>query len=821
MERDKPCVMTRPPLVDNLNPNHFPGVSQLTLTAPPTDEFGNPRMISGGSVNPNSDDPNRNNPLDSNDLKNQMTLKNVNNNNNNINSNNSNASSNNTNNNSNNSNSSCSNNNSNNCSNNSSGNNGNSNNSPMNRLMGRNMNGQSNRNVPMDNPMGHNVVNPPNNVLDASENMDSLQDQNSHMMQQFQEEQKKKKGSRTDSPVSRGCNKMQGPPPPYHQTARSASVPIAVPNSNPGSPSNTTSNLSLPSPRTSSDLNSPSDVNKHVPTSGNSSKLGTCSPPNNQGSPSCSKLMPNNPDTPVSASQSPTSNSRKDSSQSGLDFPSKVSSLTQQKHQKQQNASANKEPNLMPVPSPQQIHYLNTFEGQELTIQKQPNTSLKETNINSPLNHTPLSDTPKCKTPNGAANSPLPQVPETSPRFPSIATSTSTTCTTPVSTQSQSSVVTSKDAAGPSPCRPENLPLNPNGLNCPPNNKSMHFDPITSLAQMSQQLTNQTTPPCPGPGPMMSYNSSSMHMVGNLNHMEQHVGPVGAGGPMGPMGHDNPPMENMQFPPNNPIISCAGPMIDMPPGFLNTSSPKQNMNNPPPRCVAPFFGGPGFQKMMGPNNYNGMNVQVKASTPNTIQYLPARPNTNNSKVSFIPNCHSNSMDGVNTGGNPGMNCGGPIGNSSGNLMSNSVSNMLLGGNMVLNPGPVGPLRGQLRAGPGGMMKVPQMGGGNGGGGGGGPVFPPGPGGCDPMVLGSTGGNPNMFIQGSKSSPLGMPPEASQPLPPSMSQGTNFKNSPFVGPTVADPNYAQQFHNFQQQLYATNTRSHQMNSHMNQSYFLPK
>lgn len=90
-----------------------------------------------------------------------------------------------------------------------------------------------------------------------------------------------------------------------------------------GSPSNTTSNLSLPSPRTSSDLNSPSDVNKHVPTSGNSSKLGTCSPPNNQGSPSCSKLMPNNPDTPVSASQSPTSNSRKDSSQSGLDFPSK------------------------------------------------------------------------------------------------------------------------------------------------------------------------------------------------------------------------------------------------------------------------------------------------------------------------------------------------------------------------------------------------------------------------------------------------------------------------------------------------------------------
>lgn len=34
----------------------------------------------------------------------------------------------------------------------------------------------------------------------------------------------------------------------------------------------------------------------------------------------------------------------------------------------------------MPVPSPQQIQYLNAFEGQELTIQKQANTSLKDNN---------------------------------------------------------------------------------------------------------------------------------------------------------------------------------------------------------------------------------------------------------------------------------------------------------------------------------------------------------------------------------------------------------------------------------------------------------
>jgi hypothetical protein len=46
-------------------------------------------------------------------------------------------------------------------------------------------------------------------------------------------------------------------------------------------------------------------------------------------------------------------------------------------HQKPPNNQfTDKEPNLMPVPSPQQISYLNTFEGQELTIQKQPNTNM-------------------------------------------------------------------------------------------------------------------------------------------------------------------------------------------------------------------------------------------------------------------------------------------------------------------------------------------------------------------------------------------------------------------------------------------------------------
>lgn len=47
---------------------------------------------------------------------------------------------------------------------------------------------------------------------------------------------------------------------------------------------------------------------------------------------------------------------------------------------------------------------------------------------------------------------------------------------------------------------------------------------------------------------------------------------------------------------------------------------------------------------------------------------------------------------------------------------------------------------------------------------------------------------------------------SQPLPPTVGQAFSYKQGPFYGPTTADPNYAVQFHNFQQQLYATNTRS---------------
>lgn len=131
-----------------------------------------------------------------------------------------------------------------------------------------------------------------------------------------------------------GMPRSQGPPPPYHQTTRSASVPIAIQSPNPSSPNNPTSNLSLPSPRASSALNSPADCNRQFQLS-NQQRSGHLpgQSPTSQDSPnpavgsssaaSATRLNHSNPGTPVSqshlASLSPSNTTpQKDNP---LDFP--------------------------------------------------------------------------------------------------------------------------------------------------------------------------------------------------------------------------------------------------------------------------------------------------------------------------------------------------------------------------------------------------------------------------------------------------------------------------------------------------------------------
>lgn len=127
-----------------------------------------------------------------------------------------------------------------------------------------------------------------------------------------------------------GVPRSQGPPPPYHPTTRSASVPIAIQSSNPSSPNNLPSNLSLPSPRASSALNSPADCNRQFQLGNQRTSHLPGQSPTSQDSPnpgvtanvSTTRLNHSNPGTPVShshiAALSPSTTAQKDAS---LDFP--------------------------------------------------------------------------------------------------------------------------------------------------------------------------------------------------------------------------------------------------------------------------------------------------------------------------------------------------------------------------------------------------------------------------------------------------------------------------------------------------------------------
>lgn len=128
------------------------------------------------------------------------------------------------------------------------------------------------------------------------------------LQHQFYEDRNKvKPDGRAGPPVPRGGPgtgpRLQGPPPPYHQTPRSASVPIALQSPSPASPNNPTSNLSLPSPRASSAMNSPADPNRPFTLNRH---MSTGQSPTSQDSPTAPRLNHSNPGTPVSSHLSPS-----------------------------------------------------------------------------------------------------------------------------------------------------------------------------------------------------------------------------------------------------------------------------------------------------------------------------------------------------------------------------------------------------------------------------------------------------------------------------------------------------------------------------------
>lgn len=520
--------------------------------------------------------------------------------------------------------------------------------------------------------------------------------------------------------------------------------------------------------------------------------------------------------------------------------------------------------------------------------------------------------------------------------------------------------------------RTDNLPLNPH-TNCPPPAKPSHFDPISSLAQMSQQLTNSVSNSINGGHP----NNPGI-MGGFPNHGGMGMSPgdmsIGSHGPgpdnlMGPGGMDPCGMAAMGI----SGMGGGGGNIGGPPGVLPGGQyvmhgvPQGNMSafgpmsGIPPRSLSPKLTGAGGimafsgngppvgmqahrmmgRPMIGPgsgNPYNGANIQVKASTPNTIQYLPARPQIGNNNPRAPPsleflqrfanpipgmdNCQPNKISGGGIGPSGGgqnmqsfyTNCNqiGPnsMGGGSNMNIPHGLDSSGLGGpdsnNSMINMNMIGPgiNAGNSMCGPMGQnimmrgLRPPGQGGGSGmlrmpvgqnmtgspgighhhhhhhhhhsfnngpqnntqqndpsmfsnqmfGGGSGGPKV------NTLNMLGGPNSGGGSQIPGAGGNI--MQSESGQSLPSSLSgpgqsgggnngsgntgvggngpnsgAPNNFK-SQFVGPSTADPNYAQQYHNFQQQLYATSTRSQPGGpggntgipggpSSSNQSFFVPK
>lgn len=181
----------------------------------------------------------------------------------------------------------------------------------------------------------------------------------------------------------------------------------------------------------------------------------------------------------------------------------------------------------------------------------------------------------------------------------------------------------------------------------------------------------------------------------------------------------------------------------------------------------------------------GANVQVKLGAPNTIQYLPARPQN----PVVAPPHRAPSLDFLQRFATPLTNLDAKVPTQNLQYFPPSGPPQRAGPVMMMRGGPAGA---GVYAGARGLPPMDAYAGGPNGPQHGMPVgamFQGGKG----MRPASPGGGPGGEV-------------VSQPLPPTVGQSFSYKQSPFYGPTTADPNYAVQFHNFQQQLYATNTRS---------------
>lgn len=396
---------------------------------------------------------------------------------------------------------------------------------------------------------------------------------------------------------------------------------------------------------------------------------------------------------------------------------------------------------------------------------------------------------------------------------------------------------------------PNNVPIDSTAVPKPP------FDPISSLTQMSQQLTNSV----PGsPASQVGMMHSGMMSYGGGGHLppnSMNMMPMNEMGMCGNPSNEPPPPSmadgsrmvfnpqmapgmNMRMggPVGNRMMQCPNPNEGGPMGKPGGMPPYPMMGGNPARMMRP--------SAPMPNAYNGANIQVKPNAPNTIQYLPNRPQSANMGsrggpgLEFLrysnPNAMPSGMDSKMQPPPPhGMNYfpgNYPPGNPMNEMMGPNMNcGMPPGGNPMVRPPMRGnqqpPNMGRMGAAapmPGNQMNMPpfneQM-------------YPP-PGGGGPGPNPNMPNNCHMFMGPNQGPPkmggLGMggnvTPDATQPLPPSMAQANNFKSNAFMNPGMPDmdnSHFQANYQQFQQQLYATPPRNQGGNQPMaapNEQYY---
>ncbi|XP_030379735.1 protein BCL9 homolog [Scaptodrosophila lebanonensis] len=452
-------------------------------------------------------------------------------------------------------------------------------------------------------------------------------------------------------------NNVQGPPPPYHPTQRSASVPIATQSPNPSSPNN----LSLPSPRTTGGaLGIPSNSPSMEATATNTSAAG-------------------NTATSAAGAMNALAAS-KNCFQSDAGSPS-----NRQRSGGGAGPGAGNTGNVMNHLNSNPSTPLSHLSPKELDSFSQASSAgdMKGTRPSPQRPRSPGNTGSHLIEPNNME----PRFPASSPglNFNTHMQSNTNTAMNAYKGPGSNNALERQNSGPGGPVqfarRSDNMPLNPNSSNRPPQNKmAQNFDPISSLAQMSQQLTSCVS----GVGSP----AGGMNMMGpgdmNIGQGVEHGMMAGIdGGSMEHMNHGGVGAGSNSCHPINPLMNSMGQRMLNPKmcgagGGFNAAAngvirdgpggPNPNFHGimPPARMMSrmPVNFGPNFNP----------NIQVKASTPNTIQYMPVRPQNNNngSNVRMPP-----SLEFLQRYANPQMAGGGgpPMGNDLGMMVGVGPINM--------------------------------------------------------------------------------------------------------------------------------------------------